>query len=499
MATWDLVITAGQSQMVGHGYAITPAPATDGAKCKEWNDSTFVTVSDDQYAYSPPADYRAVTGSMIPAFCITYTAGTGRPLVVVRSAVDGTALLHANAGAADDWSTSGGLFADSVARAQAAITALQGLGHTLGRVFVIWSQGGKDAAGGNGLQGAGADDNAKARSSDYYAAQIALVDRYRMALSLPTLKVYIEEMYRVSGLNATNCDQVKLAAGFAVADNPAKLGWGFRDGVTYQGTPRMNIDGVHYSMDGLNKAGVAWALAILDDQGITEPEVPPFVPPGQSPTSTLSRRLMQSVPVDPLPRQFDLSGTWHVPDNAGSCDFVLWGGGGGGKGGTALSFGGGGGGGGEKNVFTVDMTPYRGTDITITVGIGGAGRAYNTAGTGTAGGDTSITIGGTTYTAKGGLGGGIGTGRIGGTGGTGGSNGTRTNGVTGADAVNSAGSAGADGGAGGGSGGAGGAGGAAGAGSPGSAPGGGGGGGKGNTAGANGAAGAAGRLTIARH
>lgn len=492
MATWDLVITAGQSQMVGHGYAISPAPATNGAFCKEWNNSTFVTVSDDQYAYSPPAAYRASTGSSIPAFCITYTAGTGRPLVVVRSAVDGTALLHANHGTADDWSTSGGLFAASVARAQAAITALQSNGHSLGRIFVIWSQGGKDAAGGNNLTGTGA--------GSYYEAQIALVDRYRTALSQPTLKVYIEEMYEVSGLNPSNCDDVHTAQVAAVTDQPTKLAWGFRDGVTYQGTPRMNLDGVHYSMDGLNKMGIAFALAVLDDQGITEPEIPPIVAPDVSPTSTLARLLMQVPPLDPLPRTFDIAGTysWHCPADCTSIDLTLWAGGGGGKGGTALSFGGGGGGGGEKRVITnVPVTP--GTDYTLTVGAGGAGRAYNTAGTGVAGGDSTITIGATTYTAKGGLGGGIGTGRIGGTGGTGGSGGTGTNGVTGSDAVNSAGSAGANGGAGGGSGGAGGAGGATGAGSVGTAPGGGGGGGKGNTAGANGANGAVGTIQIVRH
>lgn len=502
MAKWDVVITAGQSQMVGHGYAITPAPATNGAFCKEWNDSTFVTVSDDQYAFSPPAAYAASTGSSIPAFCITYTAGTGRPVVIVRSAVDGTALLASNKGAADDWSPTGGLFDDSVARANAAITALQGLGHTVGRIFVNWSQGGKDAAGGNDLDGTG--------PGSYYQAQLDLLARYRDPVTgvgnpgdVP-IKLYIEEMYEVASINPANCRKVLAAQRQAVADSGGDIVFAFRDGSTFQNTPKMNIDGVHYSQAGLNTMGITWANNVLDDQGITEPEVPPTTDPTISPMSPLSRRLMVFKRVDPLPRTFSAAGsfTWHCPSDCSSIDLTLWGAGGGGKGGTIGSFGGGGGGGGEKMVVTnVPVVP--GTDYTVVVGAGGAGVNYATAGVAGTGGTTSIVIGATTYSAVGGSGAGTGTGRIGGAGGTGGTGGgTATAGTAGVTAVNAGGS---DGGAGGAAGGAGGgAGGAAGvtgsvAGGLGTAPGGGGGGGKGSAAGGHGAAGAVGRLVITRH
>lgn len=489
MATWDLVITAGQSQMVGHGYAISPAPSVDGNFVKEWNDSAFVTLSDDQYAYSAPATYKAQTGSSIPAFGITFTAGTGRPIVVVRSAIDGTALLHANRGTADDWSTSGGLFAASVARANAAISAMAGLGHTLGRAFVIWSQGGKDAAGGNNLTGTGA--------GSYYAEQIALVDRYRTALSLPTLKMFIEKMYPINSLDETKCLQVQAAQIAAVNDQPTKLAFGFVDGESFKNTPKVNLDGVHYSQSGLNTMGIDYALNILDDYGITEPELPPIVPANQSPASPLGRRLMECKPLPTLPRLYNTVGTfsWTVPAGVTAVKFTGWGSGGGGRGGVSLGRGGMGGGSGERRVIASQaVTP--GEVWTITLTAGGNGSTYNT-NDGTAGGDTTLKnpANTTVILAKGG--GKPSTASTVGVGGTGGTGGTGTNGVDGGASVNTSGSDGAAGGTAPG-GGAGGAGGVSGniLGKPGAAPGGGGGGGLGNTAGANGGNGGVGGIYI---
>lgn len=475
--------------MVGHGYAISPAPSVDGNFVKEWNDTTFVTLSDDQYAYSAPATYKAQTGSSLPAFGITFTAGTGRPLVVVRSAIDGTALIHANRGTNDDWSTSGGLFANSVSRANAALSAIVSAGHTVGRVFVIWSQGGKDAAGGNNLTGTAA--------GSYYAEQIALVDRYRTALSLPTLKVFIEEMYPINSIDTQKCLDVQTAQRAAVADQPTKLAFGFRDGESFKNTPKVNLDGVHYSQSGLNSMGIAYALAVLDDYGITEPELPPIPPANQSPSSWVGRRLQECKPLPPLPRLYNTVGTfsWTVPSGVTAVKMTGWGSGGGGRGGVGLGRGGQGGGSGERRVISSQaVTP--GDVWTITITAGGNGSTYNT-NDGTSGGDTTLKnpANTTIILAKGGLK--PTDANTPGAGGSGGTGGTGTNGVTGGTSVNSSGSDGAAGGTAPG-GGAGGAGGVAGdiLGKPGVSPGGGGGGGKGNTAGANGGNGATGGLLI---
>lgn len=83
---------------------------------------------------------------------------------------------------------------------------------------------------------------------------------------------------------------------------------------------------------------------------------------------------------------------------------ILRAGGGGGAGGSSVlgsgSYAGGGGGEGEKRIIIVPIGAA--TTASVTIGAAGAGGATDASGT--AGGDTSITINGTTYTAKGGVG-----------------------------------------------------------------------------------------------
>lgn len=126
---------------------------------------------------------------------------------------------------------------------------------------------------------------------------------------------------------------------------------------------------------------------------------------------------------------FSSGGTFTVPSQVTLVWVTAWGGGGGGGGGCQATAGASGGGGGEI-VYRYPVTVTGGQNITVTIGSGGSGGAYQTAtcliSSGTNGSDTTF---GSYVTAKGGIAGygsgGAGGGVGGGDGGTEGVNGSR--------------------------------------------------------------------------
>lgn len=89
------------------------------------------------------------------------------------------------------------------------------------------------------------------------------------------------------------------------------------------------------------------------------------------------------------------STTWTVPTGVNNIDILVVGGGGGGG-----NDGGGGGGGGEVRL-TTGISVTAGSSSTITIGNGGAGKTLSS--DSSDGGQSSIVVGGTTYSANGGL------------------------------------------------------------------------------------------------
>lgn len=504
MTDWDLVITCGQSQMVGHAYPPNPffgyigPPGTSLDRCTEWIDDTaegyppgFYEVKDPAFPNQP--QYSGRNGSCLPAFANMFWRGTGKKLLIVRSAVDGTALLNDNSGANGNWSTFGTLFADSVALVEDAVANLPG-GVTIDECFIICSLGGKDAQGGLGItgpSGTGAD-------SAMAAAWGSLLSRYQAALSIDPTRLYLEGMYHVPGMNEQDCLHVRESQEAAVAASGGAIKIAFDLGGTFSIANKTLInDGIHYGQPGLNIMGEEFARFALDDLGYAPP------PPEEIGHVSVQALRLRNLPrVPPLPKTFDGPQTidWTCPTGVTQIGYDLRGSGGGGKGGGSLSSGGGGGGQGERRVGSLSVTPGHVYRFTLTDG--GVGINYATAGNGATGADSTIegvTVPGNLVTAKGGQGGGVTLARNGGVGGTGGNGGTGTNGAAGGTAVNSSGTDGGDGG------GADtttttslGRGGITGSvsGKLGNPPGGGGGGGKGNSPGGHGVKGAAARLTI---
>lgn len=528
--TVDLVLTAGQSQMSGTCGSTNinpPPPAAKEGKVYDFYEGEIVPLVDPDT--SAGTDYAAISGSCLPAFGNLYTASSGRPLVVVRAAVGGSALLASNAQATGDWSPTGDLFDNSVARVNAALALFSGFsdakypdGFTLGRMFVIWSQGFRDAVGGKNASGvtapAAPNDTYPSLRDDYADAQTDLLMRWRTAFGDEDLKLFIEKMYtpaQVTDAGQKKRCQVILNAQIQSKDRADHVAihdngilWGLQDGATYfdRGFVRTwEIPRLHYNQTGLNDMGQQFAKAVIAEQGLTPPPPPEYV--NDAKTSNVSHLLRQIPSIPPLPLVLDKAGTFtfKCPGAVGATvpvDIDMWGASGGSKGGLlAIAGGHGGGGGGTGERLSLSNVPLvGGTEYTIVIGAPGAGVNFNIGGLAGDGGDTIFD---STYSAKGGKGAGNGGARFGGAGGTGGigSGGTRVPGGAGGTAVAANNSDGAAGGtaSGGGTGGAGGTL-ASPAGKQGLAPSGGPGGGKGNATGAgHGAAGLPGKMIITLH
>lgn len=495
----DIVHTAGQSNMQGTpGASIIepnpPSPTATAGLTWEYRSAgtNFLPIAEGASGFSTESTYRANNGSCIPSFVNTVVAASGRSIVVVRAAVGGTALLASNNGGQGHWDVAGsGRFADSVTRLNDCIADVLALGHTIGKVFVIWSQGGRDAIGGNNLH-------------LYQAANAALVQRWRTATGISDLQMFMEELSSVQGGEgslAPNIATIRAAQNAACASTDG-LHMAFNEGKDYVNRPgwMRNADGIHYMQVGLNYMGYQMGLFVNDHYGFSAPVDPPDPTPEtpERKTSLIAHRLRFNGPLPTLPVSWMAPGTytWLCPFGVTSIKLEGWGYGGSGRGGVSLGRGGMSGGSGEYRVITtLAVTP--GVTYTIVIPSGGVGSTYNTNdGTNGSGDMTFSDPGGVILRCKGGQK--PASASAVGIGGTGGSGGTGTDGTAGNASVNTSGSDGAAGVAAPGGGGAGGAGGVTGdiLGKPGSAPGGSGGGGKGNVAGANGGNGSAGGCKI---
>lgn len=145
---------------------------------------------------------------------------------------------------------------------------------------------------------------------------------------------------------------------------------------------------------------------------------------GETSASTAGDVFIDNVQLQQMTDQrveFRSAGTfkWKAPDDVRFIEFDLIGGGGGGAATNGAATGGGGGGGGGHLKANVAVTP--GVSYDITIGAGGIGGVAGTAPGD--GGNSTITIGATTYTAAGGT-----HGTRGSSGGAGGAGGAATNG-----------------------------------------------------------------------
>lgn len=352
MATFDGFGTILQSQLVGLGKS-NQAPTTNPGVALEYGAGPGLEQIKDNVSGGA---YKAQTGSMIPMFVNTFNQWNLAGTVFCRAAVGGTSFLAENDQGGGNWSPTGSLFNDSVTRFQAMIAAVAAAGHTLRSFNIISSGGYADAKMGNNL-------------TAFKAANIALLSRYRTALSMPTLKIYQELMYAPIGSNSEqtrqNCLYIRQQMIEAAAETPG-LELAFTDSVNYTEAD-LNDDKLHYNQSGLNNMGKRFAQYIGEDMGFANPGIPP--PPPGAQTSIVAHRLMFSRPKPPLPRDFGVGTTrWVCPIFTNHIKMQAEGPGGKGGNGSATLKGGAGGGGAYAELTSVAVTPGVEYDVTVTAG-----------------------------------------------------------------------------------------------------------------------------------
>ncbi len=394
MALVDVWIAAGQSNMEGLGNK-NETPPLDSAVCWEFNyeADSIIPLADP----GPPNTHNANTGSLLPAFAKVFTASSQRPSLFVRAARGGSALLAANAGLTGNWSPSGSLFNNAVARGLAAIAKAVGAGHTIASVNVLWHQGEADCKG-NDLH-------------LYEAAYAALLGRFRTALSQPDLKMYCARIGEVAPAYASsqgaNWVFVREAQVSACA-NTDGMEMTYLRCVEFFDLHWMKSDNIHYTQNGYNDMGAAMGAYAAADMDFTPPVDPPDEGAPSSPASQpgillrVADRILGS-PSWSTPGEF----SWVVPSGVFALPVVdVEGSGGGGGGSPTLNSrsGGGGGGGGYAQGIDIPVTP--GETLTIKVGSGGAAGAVGAGAFGGTGGETGVFRGATALVRVAGAGGG---------------------------------------------------------------------------------------------
>lgn len=171
---WDLVggggreihvfLIGGQSNAQGYGNsALSPDPIS-GTVYQFTNGA--ITIGNDPIG-------NANTGSAWPSFGITYYTITNNLVCFVPSAFPGSSQTAAASIGLGTWDTTGTLWDTSVARLQAAMTALTAQGYSPTFKGVLWGQGEQDAV---------AINSAIITQADYQAALLKMIGRYRATL-----------------------------------------------------------------------------------------------------------------------------------------------------------------------------------------------------------------------------------------------------------------------------------------------------------------------------
>lgn len=257
MTDLDLFGGVGQSNLCGRGDAAL-SPATNALLAYEWR-SALIALAD------PVASgllYGANTGSLWPSFVNEFTIYSERPAVVIPAAVGGTMLLPASTTGDGHWGPGGTRFSTAVTRIQNAINGLVALGHTP-HLKLAWSLGESDAASYPVL--ADLEDA-------MYDGLIDLIERFRTALSLPDLKMYIWRTGTRPGYEA-GCAAVRAAQDRACADHDG-LVMAYTRSIDFPDLGWMKADQLHYTQAGLNDCGTLGARAVATDLGYDVP-IPP--------------------------------------------------------------------------------------------------------------------------------------------------------------------------------------------------------------------------------
>lgn len=242
----DVFLIAGQSNATGNngtydGSAASPQ-ITPGTAL-QYFDGALSSAND-------PIGYAHI-GSAWPQFAVTYYQKTGHKIAFVAASSNGSTLFQQDqyapegGGGGGNWSTTGSLFAESVANANTGLAALTSAGYTPALKGVLWIQGEGDAQ----------SMPQPITQSQYETALQALIQRFRDNLGQSALPFYIFQIGTNSAYYPNDNGYGNVRSAQNNVDLPSsRIYVVSRNALGFVNTGRM-ADTVHYNQAGYNDIG----------------------------------------------------------------------------------------------------------------------------------------------------------------------------------------------------------------------------------------------------
>jgi hypothetical protein len=142
--TVDLIVFAGQSNMMGHGDAAKAPDLIEGAayEYKSVTDKNSLSDLKEPFGYKQDSgnlvNGQYCTGSMVTAFCNAYYNETGTPIVAVAASKLGSGSVG--------WSTV--YYKDVEQRIKQSVKAVKKMGLKIDHCYLVWMQGENDVCAG---------------------------------------------------------------------------------------------------------------------------------------------------------------------------------------------------------------------------------------------------------------------------------------------------------------------------------------------------------------
>jgi hypothetical protein len=242
----DAFIVAGQSNAKGQG--LTASNVDSGSYAYDFSSKTIKKLKDPVGG--------ATIGSAWPKFCADYTTSTLRKVIIIETAVNGSA--QAAGASSDNWDTTGILYTQMLDKTNSRIERLNRDGVAVILRGILWVQGERDAD---------QIDGAVINKATYKTALEGMITRLQSDFS--GIKLYISQTGTKNTGDTSGFSDIRAAQSeVATASDFADLA--FSGAVNFEASGKM-ADLFHYTTGGYEDVGAGMASYIITDNpsGIT--------------------------------------------------------------------------------------------------------------------------------------------------------------------------------------------------------------------------------------
>ncbi len=244
----DVFLVAGQSNAVGNAQALSGINAATGTVL-QYNAGTLKSIND-------PATGNAQ--SPWPAFGVSYYTLTGKRVIIVNTAINGSAqtVKAGDLQGFGNWDTTGTCYGNAIDTMAKAMTYLQVHGYTAHFKGILWIQGETDAIRIN---------SAQIDSTEYRLAFEKMIGRFRTQYGMTT-PFYIWKI----GTYFTSEDDAFFQVQTVqqnIANGDSLTNMVSYNAPYYRQRGLMNGDSIHWDKTACNEAGRIGAETIINSQG----------------------------------------------------------------------------------------------------------------------------------------------------------------------------------------------------------------------------------------